>query len=165
MRFVFVSGYGHISPKTQWGRIFCISYSMMGIPLMLIFLANVGDVLADVFKYIYAKIICCGCMKSRKKRRHSLQRKQSGDPEHAGLLCLYLFSSISAINHTLPRSVFIYNIWTQHNKNPNTKYGIACSLKRNHFYILHDVTRVRHESTNNQEFVYKGWMQQNQTNY
>jgi len=108
MRFVFVSGYGHISPKTQWGRIFCISYSMMGIPLMLIFLANVGDVLADVFKYIYAKIICCGCMKSRKKRRHSLQRKQSGDPEHAGLLCLYLFSSISAINHTLPRSVFIY---------------------------------------------------------
>lgn len=84
-----ISGYGHIAPKTEWGRIFCISYAMLGIPLMLMFLANVGDVLAEVFKYIYAKVICCGCLKSKKKQKQMLQKKKDGGSEKTGknLVC------------------------------------------------------------------------------
>lgn len=64
----------------MWGRILCISYAMIGIPLMLMYLTNIGDLLADVFRYVYAKIICCGCMKARRKPREFDAKKV----EHAG---------------------------------------------------------------------------------
>ena len=64
---VYFAGYGHIAPKTVWGRVLCISYAMIGIPLLLMFLANIGDALADVFRYVYAKIFLMGCLKRKPK--------------------------------------------------------------------------------------------------
>lgn len=60
-------GYGNIAPKTYWGRLVCIAYALLGIPLMLLCLANIGDVMADIFRYVYSNICCCGCCRRRER--------------------------------------------------------------------------------------------------
>uniref|UniRef100_A0A3Q1EHF2 Potassium two pore domain channel subfamily K member 2 n=1 Tax=Acanthochromis polyacanthus TaxID=80966 RepID=A0A3Q1EHF2_9TELE len=42
-------GFGNISPHTEGGRIFCIIYALLGIPLFGILLAGVGDQLGTIF--------------------------------------------------------------------------------------------------------------------
>ena len=39
---IFQVGYGHIAPATTTGRLFCILYSLIGIPLLLVFMSQVG---------------------------------------------------------------------------------------------------------------------------
>ncbi|XP_019727089.1 potassium channel subfamily K member 2b isoform X1 [Hippocampus comes] len=42
-------GFGNTSPHTEGGRIFCIIYALMGIPLFGFLLAGVGDQLGTIF--------------------------------------------------------------------------------------------------------------------
>jgi len=60
-------GYGNIAPVTYYGRLVTLAYATLGIPLMLICLANIGEVMADIFKYVYTNLCCCGCCKRKKK--------------------------------------------------------------------------------------------------
>uniref|UniRef100_A0A2C9JJU5 Potassium channel domain-containing protein n=1 Tax=Biomphalaria glabrata TaxID=6526 RepID=A0A2C9JJU5_BIOGL len=62
-------GYGHIAPKTVWGRLVCIAYAILGVPLMLLCLAVLGDALANIFRYIYSQICCCGTCKKKKENK------------------------------------------------------------------------------------------------
>ncbi|CAG9862142.1 unnamed protein product [Phyllotreta striolata] len=62
-------GYGHIAPKTSWGKVVTIFYAILGIPLMLLCLSNIGDVMATSFRFLYWKVCCYTCQKKPKKRR------------------------------------------------------------------------------------------------
>ncbi|KAL1418287.1 hypothetical protein MTO96_026029 [Rhipicephalus appendiculatus] len=52
-------GYGNIAPKTNLGKIVTILYAIVGIPLMLLYLTNIGDILAKAFKYVYRRLCSC----------------------------------------------------------------------------------------------------------
>ncbi|XP_034943361.1 uncharacterized protein [Chelonus insularis] len=62
-------GYGHISPKTRNGKVVTIFYAILGIPLMLLCLSNIGDVMASSFRFLYWKICCYVCTRPPKPRR------------------------------------------------------------------------------------------------
>ncbi|KAG7461086.1 hypothetical protein MATL_G00206280 [Megalops atlanticus] len=49
-------GFGNISPHTEGGRIFCIIYALLGIPLFGFLLAGVGDQLGTIFGKATAKV-------------------------------------------------------------------------------------------------------------
>ncbi|XP_062392679.1 potassium channel subfamily K member 4 [Sardina pilchardus] len=49
-------GYGNISPKTDGGKLFCIFYALVGIPMFGILLAGVGDHLGTALRNAVAKV-------------------------------------------------------------------------------------------------------------
>uniref|UniRef100_A0AC35TZF4 Ion channel n=1 Tax=Rhabditophanes sp. KR3021 TaxID=114890 RepID=A0AC35TZF4_9BILA len=50
-------GYGNTSAKTYFGKTLTILFAIIGIPLMLLFLTNIGDVMAKIFRFLYARSI------------------------------------------------------------------------------------------------------------
>ena len=58
----FSLGYGHITPKTIQGKIATILYSAFGVPLMMLFVANIGSTMAKMFTFVFSRIrtvFCC----------------------------------------------------------------------------------------------------------
>ncbi|KAL6478392.1 hypothetical protein MHYP_G00142270 [Metynnis hypsauchen] len=49
-------GYGDIYPVTLTGKVVCILYAMVGIPLMLLVISDVGDILAKLFFKSYKSL-------------------------------------------------------------------------------------------------------------
>ncbi|CAD5222422.1 unnamed protein product [Bursaphelenchus xylophilus] len=50
-------GYGNTAAKTYIGKTLTILFAIIGIPLMLLFLTNIGDVMAKIFRFLYARSI------------------------------------------------------------------------------------------------------------
>ena len=55
INYMFLSGYGNLTPKTDLGKLATIIYALIGIPLMFLYMANIGDILGTSFKYMYTK--------------------------------------------------------------------------------------------------------------
>ncbi|CAG9787570.1 unnamed protein product [Diatraea saccharalis] len=66
-------GYGHIAPKTQTGKVVTIFYAILGIPLMLLCLSNIGDVMASSFRFLYWRVCCYVCTRPPKRRHRNHQ--------------------------------------------------------------------------------------------
>ncbi|XP_076340207.1 potassium channel subfamily K member 18-like [Tachypleus tridentatus] len=83
-------GYGNIAPKTPWGKLVTLLYAIVGIPLMLLCLSNIGDAMAQSFKFIYWKVCCYLCIKPHKKSRRArsstrhIERYSSGQTTEYG---------------------------------------------------------------------------------
>ncbi|XP_043685894.1 uncharacterized protein LOC122637649 isoform X3 [Vespula pensylvanica] len=77
-------GYGHIAPKTKNGKVVTIFYAVVGIPLMLLCLSNIGDVMASSFRFLYWKVCCYVCTKPPKKRRSRPSLVRSYSARQAG---------------------------------------------------------------------------------
>lgn len=82
MTIMSTIGYGHIAPATFWGKIFCIIYALIGCPLLLIFLAQIGDAMASSVTYIYSRL-CCRCCRSV---RNSSELPPNASKKHKRLL-------------------------------------------------------------------------------
>ena len=65
----FSLGYGHIAPKTAVAKIVTIFYAILGIPLTVLCWSNIGDAMANAFRFSYWRIFCYLCTKKPKKRR------------------------------------------------------------------------------------------------
>ena len=94
--YVFL-GYGHIAPKTFEGRLVTMFYAIIGIPLTLLCLANMGSFLGNSFRWLYMQLcrlctcMCCPEKESFSKRRvrNSMNKSKSqtltptGDMSHS----------------------------------------------------------------------------------
>ncbi|XP_078611435.1 uncharacterized protein LOC144881678 [Branchiostoma floridae x Branchiostoma japonicum] len=49
-------GYGHITPKTVGGQIFCAVYALFGIPVTLFMLTGIGEKLSNVSRFVEKKV-------------------------------------------------------------------------------------------------------------
>ncbi|CAL4109642.1 unnamed protein product, partial [Meganyctiphanes norvegica] len=58
-------GYGHIYPSTRWGKLFCVLYCMVGVPLTCILLAKSTEMLSNKMNSVYTNAL----------KRHKRQRK------------------------------------------------------------------------------------------
>ncbi|XP_052749989.1 uncharacterized protein LOC113510470 isoform X1 [Galleria mellonella] len=113
-------GYGHIAPKTQTGKVVTIFYAILGIPLMLLCLANIGDVMASSFRFLYWRVCCYVCTRPpKKKHRHhhasmrrsirtgsgrgSTRRRRPLERAHSDTDCRYRDSGYSSGRARRPR--------------------------------------------------------------
>jgi len=72
------AGYGHIAPRTDWGRLITILYALVGIPLTFLYLSNIGNFMADCFRLFYKRICCdvCCCQQCARKHKKLKQRRR-----------------------------------------------------------------------------------------
>ena len=52
---MFSTGYGHISPSTDNLKIQVMIYTIIGLPVMMLFLANIGSLMGNTLKYLYSR--------------------------------------------------------------------------------------------------------------
>ena len=73
------AGYGHIAPKTAVAKVVTIFYAIIGIPLTVLCWSNIGDAMANAFRFTYWRVFCYLCTKKPKKR----QRRQRAISRHS----------------------------------------------------------------------------------
>uniref|UniRef100_A0A4W4HBL3 Potassium channel domain-containing protein n=1 Tax=Electrophorus electricus TaxID=8005 RepID=A0A4W4HBL3_ELEEL len=78
-------GYGDMYPVTLPGRIACILYAMVGIPLMLLVISDVGDILAKLVFNVYRSVHACW----RRSCSHMWSPAGGAEKPQGGARCIY----------------------------------------------------------------------------
>jgi hypothetical protein len=68
------AGYGNLAPKTPEGKVVTMLYALVGVPLMLLCLSNLGTVLAGTFQFAYSHACCYACAKNQYQHPHQRQK-------------------------------------------------------------------------------------------
>ncbi|XP_014370713.2 uncharacterized protein LOC106720510 [Papilio machaon] len=76
LTLVTTIGYGHIAPKTTYGRVATIVYAIIGIPLFLIVLADFGKLFTRIIKFFWAFIRRFYYTRSCKKVRRTVPMQE-----------------------------------------------------------------------------------------
>lgn len=74
-KILFYLGYGHITTKTTQGKIATILYSAFGVPLMMLFVANIGSTMAKMFAFVFTRITMIFCCRMSPKKKRALASK------------------------------------------------------------------------------------------
>ena len=53
-------------PVTPIGKIVTIFYAVVGVPLFLLYLSNIGQIFATSFKWTYSRLCKCQILKRRR---------------------------------------------------------------------------------------------------
>ncbi|XP_058143726.1 potassium channel subfamily K member 3 [Dasypus novemcinctus] len=77
-------GYGHAAPSTDGGKVFCMFYALLGIPLTLVMFQSLGERINTLVKYLL----------HRAKRGLGLRR---ADVSMANMVLIGFFSCISTL--------------------------------------------------------------------
>uniref|UniRef100_A0A915D9N6 Potassium channel domain-containing protein n=1 Tax=Ditylenchus dipsaci TaxID=166011 RepID=A0A915D9N6_9BILA len=127
-------GYGNPVPVTQFGRMMCISFSLFGIPLTLVTIADLGKFLSEHLIWVYGKYLnlkhyLCRRVVGRKKDRRERvcdQCEQRGLTDQMqvmeeqkipallvlGILVLYTALGGVLMSHLEPWSFFTSFYWS-----------------------------------------------------
>ncbi|XP_064096003.1 TWiK family of potassium channels protein 18-like [Macrobrachium nipponense] len=73
-------GYGHMTPRTQWGKIATILYAVLGIPLYIVYFMGMGRVFAKSFKFLYRAMYRCIKTKNKNVEEGEITEEQWEEP-------------------------------------------------------------------------------------
>ncbi|XP_052009412.1 potassium channel subfamily K member 18 [Xyrauchen texanus] len=97
-------GYGQMYPVTTEGKVACIFYAMVGIPLMLLVISDVGDMLAVLLSKVYARLslffnqLVLNCLRSlQSDSKESPPHQVQGSPAED----IYTFSKDVVVHETM----------------------------------------------------------------
>ena len=79
------TGYGHFAPVTTFGRLFCIFFAIIGIPLTLSVIADIGQIIATLMTTIWDKY-------KPYLERLKPTRKKKSVAKYRCHLCIYHFT-------------------------------------------------------------------------
>ena len=68
-----VPGYGHMVPITPIGKIVTMIYAVIGVPLFLLYLSNIGEIFATSFKWTYSRLCKCQLLRGRGRRQYRVE--------------------------------------------------------------------------------------------
>jgi len=104
-------GYGDLVPISRQGRAFCIGYSMIGVPLLLITTANLGKFLSALVNAAYVRYVGTkGRLLDWCRRRFRLQPSTVAplDMDDAEQVVSYIWQNIEQVQYIrVPASLLL----------------------------------------------------------